>query len=105
MYRYPFDITDLNMSIHDYFEQAIEQLSEAAKKIYKTIFDNPHVTYNREDLALFSRVRRGELNTACLYLEALGLITSMSVGKSKPFKITPLGKTVYETFQDKLQVD
>lgn len=105
MYRNPFEIEDLSLPLQQYFEETLEYLSDEAKKIYKTIYNNPGANYNREDLALYSLVRRGSLNNACLHLEALGLITTMSVGKSKPVRITKLGKTIYETFEDRLQTD
>lgn len=88
---------DLSMQLKPYLESMINNLPNAPKLVMQALSKKD---YNKEDLSLESRVRRGELNYALCWIEALGFVRFNTSGRQKLYSLTPLGKTVYEEFRD-----
>ncbi|WP_336775159.1 MULTISPECIES: hypothetical protein [unclassified Paenibacillus] len=89
---------DLNSAqLKPYLKSMIEKLPNAPKLIMQTLSTRD---WNKEDLSINSRVRRGELNYAILWLEALGLVKYTQSGRQKLYGITPLGEQAYEDFRE-----
>ncbi|WP_059040704.1 hypothetical protein [Paenibacillus rubinfantis] len=88
---------DLSMQLKPYLESMISKLPNAPKLIMQALSNKD---YNKEDLSIESRVRRGELNYALCWIEALGFVQFNTSGRQKLYSLTPLGKKVYEEFND-----
>lgn len=88
---------DLDSKLHPYLQAMISNLPNASKLIMQTLSQKD---YNKEDLSLNARVRRGELNFALIWLESLGLVVYNTSGRQKLYSLTPLGKKVFEEFND-----
>lgn len=88
---------ELNTSIDTYFKTMIPNLPKASKRIINALAEND---YNKEVLSLKSRVRRGELNYAINWIEALGFVGYKTAGRAKLYTLTPLGKTVITEYEN-----
>ncbi|MCM3130513.1 hypothetical protein PUW24_00970 (plasmid) [Paenibacillus urinalis] len=88
---------DLSSELRDYLEKMITNLPNAPKLVMQSLSKKD---YNKEDLSLESRVRRGELNYAVIWIEALGFVQYNTSGRQKLYSLTPLGIKVYEEFNE-----
>ncbi|AWP25209.1 MULTISPECIES: hypothetical protein [Paenibacillus] len=88
---------DLSSQLKPYLETMISNLPNAPKLVMQSLSKKD---YNKEDLSLESRVRRGELNYALIWIEALGFVQYNASGRQKLYSLTPLGIKVYEEFND-----
>ncbi|MGP3788545.1 hypothetical protein [Paenibacillus sp. 1A_MP2] len=88
---------DLNSPLHVYLKDMISKLPNATKLIIETLSKQD---YNKEDLSLNARVRRGELNAALVWVESLGLVSYSSSGRQKLYSLTPLGKVCFSEYND-----
>lgn len=86
---------DLNTPLQPYLRDMIKKLPNGAKLVMQSLSKQD---WNKEDLSLNSQVRRGELNYAVCWLEALGLARYISSGRQKLYTLTPLGRLAYEEF-------
>lgn len=82
-------------SLQPYLEKTIKNLPNGPKLVMQALAKKD---WNKEDLSLKSGVRRGELNFAVCWLEALGLAEFDKSGRQKLYTLTPLGKRAYEQF-------
>ncbi|QQZ64675.1 hypothetical protein JI735_33855 (plasmid) [Paenibacillus sonchi] len=81
----------------------ISNLPNASKLIMQTLDkmqSSNKNSFNKEDLSLRSQVRRGDLNNALNWIEALGLVDYSSSGRQKLYSLTPLGVKAFEKFND-----
>lgn len=78
-----------------YLEKMITNLPNGPKLVMQALSKKD---WNKEDLSLRARVRRGELNFAVCWLEALGFAEFNSSGRQKLYSLTPLGHAAYEQF-------
>lgn len=85
----------LDSTLKEYLKDMSSNLPNSAKLVMQALSDKD---YNKEDLSLSARVRRGELNFALNWIEALGFVDYSTSGRQKLYRITPLGKTVYKEF-------
>ncbi len=88
---------DFNSPIKDYLKLMISHLPNASKLVIQTLAIK---SFNKEDLALKSQVRRGDLNTALNWIEALGLVGYTTSGRQKLYQLTPLGINCFDVFND-----
>ncbi|MFC5402438.1 hypothetical protein [Cohnella soli] len=82
-------------TLQPYLEKMIKNLPNGPKLVMQALSKKD---WNKEDLSLKSGVRRGELNFAVCYLEALGLAEYNSSGRQKLYKLTPLGVSAFEMY-------
>ncbi|GKS12963.1 hypothetical protein YDYSY3_39630 [Paenibacillus chitinolyticus] len=87
----------LDSSLHPYLKAMISKIPTSSKLVMKTLIEKP---YNKEELSLNARVRRGELNEAITWVEALGLVEYTIAGRSKMYSVTTLGEEAYKEFDD-----
>ncbi|MFD2614710.1 hypothetical protein [Paenibacillus gansuensis] len=87
-----FEITG---TLEPYLEKMIMNLPNGPKMIMQVLAKDD---FNKEDLSIESRVRRGELNFAVLWLEALGLAQYNSSGRQKLYSLTPLGQSAFKKY-------
>jgi predicted MarR family transcription regulator len=88
---------EFNSQLYPYLKEMIMNLPNAPKLVMQALSKKD---YNKEDLSLRSGVRRGELNFALCWIEALGFVYYTTSGRQKLYSLTPLGKKVYEEFND-----
>ncbi|MEK4439024.1 hypothetical protein [Paenibacillus sp. FSL K6-2862] len=88
---------DFNTPLKTYLQNMISQLPNGTKLILQTL---EKADYNKDDLSLNARVRRGELNAALIWAESLGLVSYSTSGRQKVYSLTSLGKLCYEEFND-----
>lgn len=92
---------NLNTPLELYLEKMIFNLPNASKLVMQTLNNNQSKnSFNKEDLSLESRVRRGDLNTALNWIEALGLVAYSPSGKQKLYALTPLGVEAFKKFKE-----
>jgi predicted transcriptional regulator len=91
---------DLQSSLQPYLEKMINNLPNGPKLVMQALSKKD---WNKEDLSLKSGVRRGELNYAVCWLEALGFAEFNSSGRQKLYSLTPLGHKAYEQFNELFQ--
>lgn len=94
---------NLNTPLEVYLEKMILNLPNASKHIMQTLNSmktSNKNSFNKEDLALESRVRRGDLNNALNWIEALGLVSYSPSGKQKLYSLTPLGDQAFSKFKE-----
>lgn len=82
-------------TLQPYLEEMIRNLPNGPKLVMQALSKRD---WNKEDLSLKSGVRRGELNFAVCYLEALGLAQYNSYGRQKLYSLTPLGASAFILF-------
>lgn len=87
-----FEITG---TLQPYLEKMIKKLPNGPKLVMQALEKKD---WNKEDLSLKSGVRRGELNFAVCWLEALGFAEYNSSGRQKLYSLTPLGRDVFELY-------
>lgn len=93
----------MNTPLEVYLETMISALPNASKLIMQTLDKMQSLnkmTFNKEDLALKAQVRRGDLNNALNWIEALGLVSYSPSGKQKLYSLTPLGAEAYKKFNE-----
>lgn len=88
---------DLESKLYPYLKDMSSNLPNGSKLVMQALSEKD---YNKEDLSLNARVRRGELNFALNWIEALGFVAFSTSGRQKLYKLTPLGKIVYSEFHD-----
>lgn len=88
---------ELNSNLYPYLKAMISKLPNASKLLMQSLSKS---AFNKEDLSLNARVRRGELNFALIWIESLGLVTYTTSGRQKLYSLTPLGEKVFEEFND-----
>lgn len=88
---------DLNSPLQDYLKDMISKLPNATKLIVQTLAKQD---FNKEDLSLNARVRRGELNAALVWVESLGLVDYSSSGRQKLYSLTPLGRVCFDKYNE-----
>ncbi|MGO4695533.1 hypothetical protein AB4Z50_14770 [Paenibacillus sp. 2TAB26] len=86
---------NMNTTLQPYLKEMIKKLPNGAKMVMQSLSKQD---WNKEDLSLNSQVRRGELNFAVCWLEALGLARYISSGRQKLYTLTPLGRIAYQEF-------
>lgn len=86
-------------TLQPYLEAMIKNLPNGPKLVMQALAKNDKDDYNKENLSLESRVRRGELNYAVCWLEALGLVKFRTNGKAKNYTLTPLGREAFDKFE------
>jgi predicted transcriptional regulator len=86
---------EIEGTLQPYLQKMISYLPNGPKLIMQALSKGD---WNKEDLSLKSGVRRGELNYAVCWLEALGLAQFNSSGRQKLYSLTPLGKSAFEQF-------
>lgn len=87
-----FEITG---TLQPYLEKMIKNLPNGPKLVMQALAKRD---WNKEDLSLKSGVRRGELNFAVCWLEALGFAEFNSSGRQKLYSLTPLGQKAFEMY-------
>ena|SRR5690606_29199830 len=92
---------EFDSPLHPYLKAMISKLPSGPKLIMKTLANKE---YNKEDLAIQSKVRRGELNFALIWIEALGLVDYNASGRQKLYGLTPLGRKAFEEFNELFEV-
>jgi predicted transcriptional regulator len=88
---------DLNSKLHPYLQSMSTNLPNASKLIMQALSKSD---YNKEDLSLNARVRRGELNFALNWIESLGFVAFSTSGRQKLYQLTPLGVKVFSEFNE-----
>ncbi|MDN4067560.1 hypothetical protein QYF50_06595 [Paenibacillus vini] len=88
---------DLNSNLYPYLETMISKLPNASKLLMHALSTKD---YNKEDLSLKAGVRRGELNSAIIWIESLGLVSYTIGGRQKLYSLTPLGIKAYQEFNN-----
>lgn len=86
---------EIEGTLKDYLEKMIKNLPNGPKLIMLALSKKD---WNKEDLSLKSGVRRGELNFAVCWIEALGFAQFNSSGRQKLYSLTPLGQKAFEMF-------
>jgi predicted transcriptional regulator len=82
-------------SLKPYLEKMVQNLPNGPKLVMQALAKKD---WNKEDLSLKSGVRRGELNFAVCWLEALGFAEFNNSGRQKLYSLTSLGKQAFEQF-------
>jgi len=85
----------LDSTLEPYLKDMSSNLPNGSKLIMQALSEKD---YNKEDLSLSAKVRRGELNFALNWIEALGFVDFSTSGRQKLYRLTPLGITVFEKF-------
>lgn len=88
---------ELNSPLEDYLSRMIAQIPNASRLVMQTLANK---SFNKEDLSLQAKVRRGDLNTALNWIESLGLVGYSTSGRQKLYQLTPLGVKAYNKFND-----
>ncbi len=88
---------ELNSALSPYLEKMISHLPNGPKLVMQALSKDD---WNKEDLSLKSGVRRGELNYALCWLEALGFAEFNTSGRQKLYSLTPLGRKAFDKFND-----
>ncbi|MBO7745806.1 hypothetical protein I8J29_16480 [Paenibacillus sp. MWE-103] len=88
---------EIEGTLQPYLEKMISNLPNGPKLVMQALSKKD---YNKEDLSLKARVRRGELNFAVCWLEALGFAEFNSSGRQKLYSLTPLGLAAFEKFNE-----
>lgn len=78
------------ITLADYLVKAGERLPEEANRVLGALVTEGNM--NKEDLSLFSRVKRAVLDHVIMQLYALGLVDVYTEGKSKICSLTKLGE-------------
>lgn len=86
---------ELDSTLKPYLKKMVDNLPNGPKQVMQALSTKD---WNKEDLSLNSRVRRGELNYAVCWLEALGFAEYNSSGRQKLYSLTPLGHKAYKEF-------
>jgi len=74
----------------EYLVKAGDRLPEEANRVLEALVSEGSM--NKEDLSLFSRVKRAVLDHVIMQLYALGLVDVSTEGKSKICSLTRLGE-------------
>ncbi|MEB9896713.1 hypothetical protein P4K96_25130 [Bacillus cereus] len=88
---------DLDSRLYPYLKGMVSNLPNGSKLVMQALSNKD---YNKEDLSLKAGVRRGELNSALNWIEALGLVAFSTSGRQKLYQLTPLGEKAYKEFND-----
>ncbi len=88
---------ELDSPLEGYLKRMLSQIPNASKLVMQTLATK---SFNKEDLSLQAKVRRGDLNTALNWIESLGLVGYSTSGRQKLYQLTPLGEKAYTKFND-----
>lgn len=77
-------------TLADYLVKAGDRLPDEATRVLEALVTEGDM--NKEDLSLFSRVKRAVLDHVIMQLYALGLVEVSTEGKSKICSLTKLGQ-------------
>lgn len=97
-----YDI-DLNLPAEDYIKEIITKILPNGPKLIMSALSKVD-SINKDNLSLSAQVRRGELNYALGYLEALGFVGTIKQGKAVLCTLTPLGRKVYDKFAQDFEI-
>lgn len=86
---------DIEGTLEPYLEKMIKNLPNGPKLVMQALSKKE---WNKEDLSLKSGVRRGELNFAVCWLEALGLAEYEKAARQKLYRLTPLGVKAFQKY-------
>ncbi|WP_258297736.1 hypothetical protein [Paenibacillus peoriae] len=97
-----YDI-DLNLPTENYLKEIIINILPTGPKLIMKALSKV-ATMNKDSLSLSAQVRRGELNYALGYLEALGFVGTIPHGKSVLCTLTPLGRKIYDKYTEDFEI-
>jgi len=79
-----------NMTLVEYLNDVSKRLPEEADRVLTVLMREGEM--NKEELSLYSRVKRAVLDHVIMQLYALGMVDVFSEGKSKICSLTKLGE-------------